>query len=405
MPLTDRTIKNAKPKAKPYKLYDTEGMYLLINPGGSKLWRLKYRFGGKENILLMGSYPLISLTEAREARYQAKKLLLVNISPNAKKKEERLTAIFDANNSFKAVATDWHNTNKKKWTDENAQRIWRRLELYAFPHIGSRAVAHIKTPELVLILRKIEEQRKTETAKQLIQTLNWVFRFAVHSGILDRNPASDLRGVIAPRPATHFPAISPGELPALIRQLNSTATSQQNRIAVKLLMHLFLRPGELRYGKWSEIDWANSVWLVPAERMKIKNRGPHVVPLSNQAIALLRALECITGYSDYLFPSQQRRKHPVMSENTINKILKKMGYADKQVAHGFRAVASTVLNESSLFRSDVIEAQLAHSEQNNSRKPYNRAEYIEERVVMMQWWGDYLQAAENSSNSKLRQAA
>lgn len=405
MPLTDRTIKNAKPKAKPYKLYDTEGMYLLINPGGSKLWRLKYRFGGKENILSMGSYPLISLTEAREARYQAKKLLLANISPNAKKKEERLTAIFDANNSFKAVATDWHNTNKKKWTEENAQRIWRRLELYAFPHIGSRAIAHIKTPELVLILRKIEEQRKTETAKQLIQTLNWVFRFAVHSGILDRNPASDLRGVIAPQPATHFPAISPGELPALIRQLNSTATSQQNRIAVKLLMHLFLRPGELRYGKWSEIDWANSVWLVPAERMKIKNRGPHVVPLSNQAISLLRELECITAYSDYLFPSQQRRKHPVMSENTINKILKKMGYADKQVAHGFRAVASTVLNESSLFRSDVIEAQLAHSEQNNSRKPYNRAEYIEERVVMMQWWGDYLQAAENSSNSKLRQAA
>ena len=391
MPLTDKAIKNAKPQAKPYKLQDGWGMYVLVQPTGSKLWRMKYRFAGRENVLSIGQYPLVSLAEAREHRYEAKKLLKTNINPNSHKKEAKLAAVLDANNSFRAVAEDWHKTNKKKWTVEHAERLWRRLELHAMPQLGSRPIAQIKTPELIIFLRRLEKQRKPETAVRLAQTLNVVFRYAVHSGIIEQNPASDLHGVIAHYEKSHFAAVHPSELPELLEKLEATSTSQQNRIAVKLLLHTYLRPGELRYGKWSEIDWQNKLWSIPPERMK--KRRLHIVPLSEPVLALLRELQPITGHNEYLFPSHQRRQHPVMSENTINKILKNMGYGGRQVGHGFRAIASTVLNESALFRSDVIEAQLAQVEENNSRKPYNRADYLNERVSMMQWWSDYLVAA------------
>ncbi len=401
--LTDKAIKNAKTQSKPYKLKDGKGMHLLVNPGGSKLWLIRYRFAGRENTYSIGEYPLVSLGEAREKRYEVKKLLKANINPNAQKRKEKLTAILDANNSFKAVAKDWHDTNKKKWTAEHAERLWRRLELYVFPSIGSLPITQIKTPELVQILRRLEKMKRAETAMRVAQSLNVVFRYAVHSGINKDNPASDLHGIISARQVTHFAAIHPSELPELLARLKTTSTSTQNRIAVKLLLHTFVRPSELRYGKWEEFNFQNKLWTIPPERMK--KRRPHCVPLSNIAIALLKELKAITGYSEYLFPSQQRRKHPVMSENTINKILKNMGYANRQVGHGFRAIASTVLNESAEFRSDVIEAQLAHIEENSSRKPYNRAEYIEERVVMMQWWSDYLHKAENTIIGKNMKAA
>ncbi len=403
MPLTDKTIKNAKPQSKAYKLPDGEGLYLFIQPTGSKLWRMKYRFAGKENVLSFGKYPLVSLSEARERRYEAKKLLKANIDPNNHKKEAKLSALFDANNSFRAVAEDWHKTNTKKWTGEYAVDLWRRLEMHAMPQLGSRPISHIKTPELVLLIRKLEKQRKAETATRLAQTLNVVFRYAVHSGVIEHNPAADLRGIITPHQQTHLAAIHPSELPEFLERLEVVATTVQNRIAVKLLLQTFLRPGELRYGKWSEIDWQNKAWNIPPERMK--KRRPHVVPLSESALALLHELRPITGYSDYLFPSQQRRRHPVMSENTINKILKNMGYGGRQVGHGFRAIASTVLNESANFRSDVIEAQLAHVEENGSRKPYNRAEYLEERTQMMQWWSDYLSEAKSKTVRINRKAA
>ncbi len=402
MRLTDKTIKNAELRSKPYKMPDGEGMYLLVQPSGSKLWRMKYRLFGKENILSIGKYPFVSLAEAREHRYEAKKLLKANIDPNDRKKKDKRTAMQEANNSFLTVAKDWHDTNKKKWTEEHGERLWSRLMLHA-SSLGSRAIADIRTPELVQLLRKLEKNHKPDTAKRLAQTFNVVFRYAVHSGIIEHNPASDLRGVMAPYENTHFAAIHPSELPELLAKLNVISTSTQNRIAVKLLLHTFVRPGELRYGKWNEIDWEKKQWHIPPERMK--KRRIHIVPLSDPALALLRELQPITGYSDYLFPSHHRRRHPVMSENTINKILKTMGYGGRQVGHGFRAIASTVLNESALFRSDVIEAQLAHVEENSSRKPYNRAEYLDERAPMMQWWSDYLQAAENKNISKTRQAA
>ncbi len=392
--LTDKAIKNAELKKRPYKLSDGEGLYLLVQPTGSKLWRFKYRYFGKENTISIGKYPQVSLLEARDHRHEAKKLLRVNINPSDHKKEARLTAILDANNSFHAVALDWHALNKKnekKWSSEHAKQIWRMLELHALPELKSRPIARIKTPELIVALRKLEKQKKLETASWLAQTFNAIFRHAVHTGILENNPASDLRGVITPPQQTHFAAIHPSALPELLAKLEAVATSMQNRIAVKFLLHVFVRPGELRYARWSEIDFDQKLWAIPTERMK--KRRPHLVPLSAAALNLLGELKPLTGRSEYLFPSQQRRRHPVMSENTINHVLNHMGYKGKQVGHGFRAIASTVLNESGLFRNDVIEMQLAHIERNSSRKPYNRAEYLDERTSMMQWWSDYLEAA------------
>ncbi len=396
MLLTDRAIKNAKPQIKPYKLSDGEGLYLYVQPTGSKLWRLKYHYLGRENTLAIGRYPDISLLEARDHRYEARKQLRSNIDPNNVKKEARRASLFDAGNSFRAVAQDWFDINKKKWTAEHAERIWRRLELYAMTGIGNRPIIQIKTPDLVIIVRNVGKKGKLETASRLIRTLHSVFRHAVHCGILDHNPAADLKGIIAPPEKNHFAAIHPSGLPELLGKLERARTSTQNKIAVKLLLHVFVRPGELRYGQWAEIDFDKQLWTIPAERMK--KRRAHVVPLSAPAVDLLRELQPITGYSDYLFPSQQRRRHPVMSENTINDVLKNMGYGGKQVGHGFRAIASTVLNESGLFRPDVIEAQLAHVEESSSRKPYNRAEYLEERTQMMQWWGNYLSAAQRTGH-------
>lgn len=388
--LTDKAIRNAVLKKKPYKLFDGGGLYLLVKPSGSKLWRMKYYYG-KEKTLSFGNYPIVTLAEARDKRHDAKKLLNNNIDPNKKKREERRANLFDTNNTFAAVMKDWHRVNESDWVPKHAQKTLRRLELHVLPLLGNIPIAQIRTPELVRILRKVETQRKLETGARLIHSMNAIFRHGIQCGILERNPAADLGGVITSPQATHFAAIRPSELPHLLASLETVDANIQTRIAVKLLLHVFLRPGELRYGKWAEIDFDGKQWTIPPERMK--KRRPHVVPLSSQAIGLLQELKAITGYSEYLFPSQQRRRHPVMSENTINKVLVNMGYKGKQVGHGFRAIASTTLNESGLFRSDVIEMQLAHVENNDSRKPYNRAEYIEERTEMMQWWGNYIEAA------------
>lgn len=384
------------PKTKPYKLSDGDGLYLLVQPTGSKLWRLRYYYRGTENTLSIGKYPIVTLSEARDERYEAKKLLRLNIDPNGKKKEAKRQMLFDGDNSFGAIAEAWYNLHKKKWVPEHALRVKRRLELHALPHIGKRPIVEIKTPELVVMLRKLEKQRKPETAIRLTQTVNAVFRYAVHIGLIEHNPATNLFGLVTARQQKHFAAIHPSELPQFFKRLEATPTRMQNYIAIKLLLHTFVRPGELRNGKWSEIDWSAQIWHIPAERMKM--RRPHAVPLSESVIGLLHELKKITGYSQYLFPAQQRRGNPVMSNNTINKVLKTMGYGGKQVAHGFRAIASTVLNESALFRPDVIEMQLAHIERSSSRKPYNRAEYIPERTEMMRWWSEYLAHAESKAS-------
>ena len=398
MLLTTIKIEKAKPKDKPYKLRDGDGLFVLIHPNGGKYWRLRYSFARKEKEVALGTYPEVSLSDARDKRLAARKLVAGGLDPGAKKKEEKRLEVFNADNTFKAVAEDWHGRNKSKWTPDHAERLWRRLELYAFADLDSQPIASIKTPNLIALLRKVEKRGTLETAHRLAQTLNVVFRYAVHCGLIDQNPASDLRGVVAPHKATNFPTINAKELPEFFEKLDAVGTNPQNKIATRLLMLTFLRPGELQKSLWTDIDFESKQWRIPAERMKM--RKPHMVPLARQAITLLQQLKEITGHSVYVFPSQQRQKNPYMSENTINQMLKRMGYKDKLVAHGFRALASTTLNEMSHFGKDIIEAQLSHMDEDKIRGTYNRAEYAEQRIKMMQWWADYIDAAA-SGNDKV----
>jgi integrase len=334
MPLTDLKIKNAKSGAKPYKLSDGKGLYLWVTPNGSKLWRMDYRVMGTGKTLSIGKYPLISLSDAREVRFNAKKLLVEGIDPAAKKQDDKRTAAYAADNTFKSVAEDWHSRNKKKWSPDHASRLIRRLELYAFPTIGTRSVNSIRTPELVQLIRKQESAGILDTAHRLAQILNVVFRFANQCGLIEQNPASDLRGVVTPHETVNFPSIKAAELPEFLQKLEQVEASPQNKIAVKLLMLSFLRPSELRKSLWTDINFKEKKWLIPAERMKM--RKSHMVPLAKQAIALLRELEKLTGKGQYLFPSAHHRKHPYMSENTINAVLNRMGYKSRMVGHGLK---------------------------------------------------------------------
>ncbi len=392
MLLTNLDVRNAKPKDKIYRLKDGAGLFLQVEPNGGQYWRLRYFFAGKERMLALGRYPEVSLSDARDKRLAARKLVANGTDPGAKKKEDKRIEIFKANNTFRAIAKDWHDTNKSKWTPDHAERLWRRLELYAFPDIGNLPITAIKTPDLIPVLRKQEKQELLDTARRLAQVLNTVFRFAVHCGLIDQNPAGDLRGVVTPHKATNFPTIQTEELPELFKKLNNVDALPQIKIAIKLLMHTFLRPGELRKSKWTDIDFEGKQWIIPAERMKM--RRPHMVPLADQAITLLKELKDITGNCEYMFPSHHRRTHPWMSENTVNHLLIRMGYKGKLVGHGFRSLASTTLNEKSNFDRDAIEVQLSHMDDDKSRAAYNRAKYVEERERMMQWWADYLETCE-----------
>lgn len=396
MPLTDTTCKNAKPTEKPFKLSDEKGLYLEVMPNGSKYWRLKYRFTGKEKRLALGVYPEVSLKEAREKREEARKLLAGNIDPGTKKKEDKRHAAFNASNTFKAVAKEWHETNMRKWTPAHAAKIWRRLECHIFPDIGERPISEIKPLELLDSLRKVEKQGSTETSHKLLQTCNVIFRYAIVTARVEYNPASDLRGALMPHKAEHMPTIQAKELPEFFKALAAVGATEQNKIAIRLIMLTFVRQGELRQAKWQDIDFDAKEWRLPAHTTKM--RDEHIVPLCKQAITLLKRLRELTGHGELLFPNHHRRVHAIMSENTINKVIHKMGYKGKMVGHGFRALASTTLNENG-FRPDVIERQLAHKERNKVRAAYNRAEYLPERKDMMQWWADYLDRAANGGGN------
>ena len=389
MRLTDTAVRNAKPRDAAYKLTDGDGLFLLIKPNGGKYWRFKYRFAGKEKLLAFGTYPEISLTDAREKRLVARKLVANGKDPSRKKREEKRLAVFNAGNSFRAVAKEWFDTNKVKWTPDHGIRLWRRVELHALPELGDLPVSEIKSLELLDMLRKVEKRGTTETSHRLLQTIGVIFRYAVLTGRAQYNPALDLRGALMPHKAESHPTISAKELPKFFERLVHVETSQQNKIAIRLIMHTFVRQGELRQAKWEDVDLEAQEWRLPAHTTKM--RDLHIVPLSRQSVRLLKELKELTGHRDLLFPSQQRRKHAMMSENTINHVLRKMGYKDKLVVHGFRALASTTLNEMG-FRPDVIERQLAHAERNKVRAAYNRAEYLEERQKMMQHWSDFLDA-------------
>jgi len=387
MRLTETAVRNAKPRDVPYKMMDGGGLFLLVNPNGNKLWRFSYRFLKKWKTLALGFYPEVSLKEAREKHFAARKLHAAGIDPAAKKQEDKQAAIAKTQNTFRAVADEWHKASLAKWIPDNAERIWRRLENNVFLELGDRPINEIKPLDLLNTIKIVEKRGATDLSKRVLRTCGQIFRYAVVHGKAEYNITSGLSDGLKAHRAQHYPAISVKELPKFFAALDAVQTSTQNKLAIRLIALTFVRQGELRLAKWSDIDFEDKEWRIPAENTKMRER--HIVPLAKQTIKILKELQKITGNSDYLFPSQNRQKHPIMSENTINMVIKKMGYKGQMVGHGFRSTASTALNELGL-KSDLIERQLAHAPRNQVRAAYNRAEYLDERKKMMQTWADYL---------------
>jgi integrase len=388
MPLTDTAIRNAKPGAKPIKLFDGGGLYLELSPAGGRWWRLKYRHGGKELRISLGVYPDVTLRTARERRDEARRLLAEGIDPGALRKTAKARSAEAAANTFEAVAREWHAKHSPNWAESHSSKIITRFEADAFPWIGARPIEELTAPEILRTLRRIEERGALDTAHRVLQTSSQVFRYAIATGRAHRDPCADLRGALPPAKGDHYAAITdPSEVGALLRAIDGYAGDYVTRHALRLAPLLFVRPGELRHAEWSEINFDKAEWRIPAAKMKM--RAEHIVPLSTQAIETLRELQSLTGSDSYVFPSLRSRGRP-MSENTVNAALRRMGYTTEQMTgHGFRSMASTILNEQGWNR-DVIERQLAHVERNAVRAAYNRAEHLPERRKMMQAWADYL---------------
>lgn len=384
--LTEVAVRNAKPKNKPYKLADGGGLFLWVQPSGGKWWRYKYRFAGKEKLLALGSYPDVSLAEARERHAQARKLLSAGNDPGEVKKEEKRQALLKSVTTFEAIAREWCESRKHKWVTRYGSAMMTRLEKHVFPKLGDRPIADISAPELLAVLRIVENTGALDLAMRLLQASGQIFRYAIATGRAERNPAADLRGALKPPVRKHQAHLKADELPEYLQKLEAYDGSLQTKLALKLLLLTFVRTGELRGAEWTEINLEMAEWRIPAERMKM--RDPHIVPLSRQAIAVLAELQPLTGQWRYVFPNQHKPSG-CMSENTMLYGLYRMGYHSKATCHGFRSTASTILNEHG-FRPDVIERQLAHSERNQVRAAYNHAQYLPERREMMQWWADFL---------------
>jgi len=390
MPLTDLGCRNARAQIKPRKLSDGGGLHLLVNPDGAKYWRLAYRWHGKQRTLALGVYPTVGLMEARAARDEAKRDLAANIDPSVVKRERKRAAKVATGNTFKAVAREWHENWKDARSPYYAAQILRRLEADIFPAIGRRPIDELEPTELLDILRKVEKRGANETARRLKQLVGQIFRFAIATGRVKRNPSVDLKDALRttgePR---HHRAMPLMELPTFLQKLETYSGEQQTKLALKLMTLTFLRTTELRAGKWNELenlDENSAQWRIPAERMKM--RLEHLIPLSRQAVAVLRELRALSGNRSNIFPSPG--KDGCMSSNTMLYALYRMGYHSRATTHGFRAVASTILNESNLFNRDWIERQLAHVEKNEVRRAYNAAEWMPDRRRMMQWWADHI---------------
>lgn len=392
MALTDIMVRNAKPKEKEYKLADSGGLYILVKPNGTKCWRLKYRIAGKEKVLSIGTYPLVTLAIARDKAIKAKEQLLSGIDPSQSKKVEKIKRAVDAESSFEAVARCWHSNNIQKWTPRHASYVIRRLEADIFPFLGFRHISDIKAPELLAVLRKIEARDALDVSHRILQACGQVFRYAVATGRAERDITSDLRGALKIRKKENYAHLKAKELPEFLCKLENYDGELQTKLALKFLILTFVRTTETRGAKWSEIDFDKSEWRIPAERMKMREQ--HIVPLSHQAMAILSELQSMTGSHEHLFPNRNKPS-TFISENTMLYAIYRMGYHSRTTAHGFRATASTILNENG-FASDVIERQLAHAERNSVRASYNHAQYLPERRKMMQWWGSYIEGCYNT---------
>lgn len=401
MALTDIKVRTAKPTDKQYKLTDGNGMHLLVHPNGSRYWRLQYRFGGKQKMLALGVYPDVSLADARARRDDARKLLANNIDPGDKKKSDKIEQ--EEARTFEQLAVEWHATNKK-WSEEHSRRVLKSLEDNLFPAIGKRNIADLKTRDLLAPIKAVELSGRLEVASRLQQRTTAIMRYAVQSGLLDYNPAQEMVGAVASSNRQHRPALQLKRIPELLRRIDSYSGRPLTRLAVDLTLLVFIRSSELRFARWSEIDFETSMWTIPAEREAIegvkhsqrgsKMRTPHLVPLSHQALAILKDVYKLSGDRDFVFIGDHDHRKP-MSENTVNKALRVMGYDTKVevCGHGFRTMACSSFIESGLWSRDAVERQMSHMERNSVRAAYiHKAEHLDERRLMLQWWADFLDA-------------
>jgi len=395
MALTDKSVKQAKAKSSDYKIADESGMYLLVKTNGSKYWRLKYRFNGKEKVLALGVYPDVSLKAARIKRDDARRLLTAGVDPSKTRQEEKQSAKLKTTNTFEALANEWWEQKKGDWTKDHADRVLDSLKADMFPEIGNQPVTEIPPQLVVAALRKVESRGALDVANRLLQRSSAVFKYAIQTGRATINPAGDLQGILKGRKPKHQPSLPRSELHEFLNRLKDYDGLLQTRLALRLLLLTFVRPGELRGAQWDEFDLQAKEWRIPGDRMKM--RTDHLVPLSRQAIATLEELKPITGHSILVFPSVRNWRKP-MSENTLLFALYRMGYKDRATPHGFRATASSILNEQN-FNRDAIERQLAHQERNKVRGAYtHHAEYLKERKKIMQWWANYLDDLEQGTN-------
>ncbi len=392
--LTSTQIRAAKPQEKPYKLSDSGGLYLLVNPNKSLWWRLKYRFEGREKSLSLGVYPHVSLQQARLQRDDAKKAVANGVDPSAKRQAEKSATA----NTFEAVAREWLTLQEGKLAPATYSKAVWTLETLVFPYIGSRPIAKLGATDVLKVLKRIEGRGIHETAHRTRQRCSQVFRYAVQTERAERDVTADLRGALAPVVSEHHAAITePVRVGELLRAIDGYTGNVVTGYALKLAPLLFVRPGEFRHAEWTEFefDGHESHWRIPAEKMKMGEQ--HVVPLSKQSLLLLRELHLLTGRGQYVFPSLRGGSRP-MSENTVNAALRRLGYTTEEMTgHGFRSLASTNLNEQG-YHPDLIELQLAHAERNKVRAAYNKAQRLPERRKMMQAWADYLDGLRTSGN-------
>ena len=385
--LSAKSVSGAKPRAKPYKLYDGAGLMLLVTPGGARYWRWKYRFGGREKLLALGVYPTVELKEARDLREAAEKLRDAGTDPSTvlSRREKRLRERAAQTSSVEAVAREWHS-KQKKWTPGHADDVMRSLKADVFPTLGPRPIASITRQDVVDALARVERRGAIDIAHRVKQRISAVMRYALQTGRIERNPAADMKNVLTTREKRHLPALPVEHVPLFLAKLADYRGDWTTKYAMKLAMLTAVRPGEVRFARWSEFDLEGATWTIPAERMK--RRLEHLVPLSRQAVELLRELRRDHGHTALLFPGRVDESKPI-SENTLTGAMKRMGFAGRATAHGFRATFSTALNEHG-FNQDWIERQLAHVPENEVRATYNRAKYLEGRRQLMQWWADHL---------------
>jgi len=387
-------VDTSKAKDKAYKLSDGGGLYLLVNTNGSRYWRLKYRYAGKEKLLALGVYPDVSLADARAKRDEAKRTLAAGGDPSEVKQSEKQAKILAVSNSFEALAVEWHEHKRPNWSQGYANDILEYLQKDVFPFIGKRAIAEIKAGEMLMVLRKMEQRGVLDKLKKTRQACRQIFTYAVITGRAEHNPVVDLAGALKAPKQKHFPHLLTDQIGGFLRALSEYTGSTMTQNATRLLMLTGTRTIELRAAEWSEIDIEKGIWQIPAERMKM--RRPHVVPLSHQAKALLEEVHLLSGRGRFVFPGRNDAGK-TMSEASINQVIKRIGYDGKATGHGFRHTMSTILHEQG-YNTAWIETQLAHVDKNSIRGTYNHAQYLDGRREMLQWYADYMDALENGEN-------